>query len=199
VFERFTERARQVVVLAQDEARRLQHGYIGTEHLLLGLIREEQGIAARVLALRGVELEAARSQVTQMVGHGGEPVTAPQLPLTPRLNNILHLSLREAAALRHDYIGTEHLLIALLREGGGVALNLLRQLGVSPEQVWDDVYRQLGAAEVPPLSQPVGATVSPASGGDEERWAALFEWWVPLVGGVGIFGAGLFSGWLIWG
>jgi ATP-dependent Clp protease ATP-binding subunit ClpA len=112
VFERFTERARQVVVLAQDEARALSHNYIGTEHILLGLLREEEGIAARVLGELGVTLEAIRSQVAQIVGRGDE-VTSGQIPFTPRAKKVLELGLREARRLGHNWIGTEHILLGL--------------------------------------------------------------------------------------
>jgi ATPases with chaperone activity, ATP-binding subunit len=116
MFERFTERARQVVVLAQDEARRLRHNYIGTEHLLLGLLREEEGIAARVLASLGVTLEEVRGQVGRIVGMG-DKVESGQIHFTPRAKKVLELSLlREAQSLNHDYIGTEHVLLGLARE-----------------------------------------------------------------------------------
>src|SRR2546421_11799468 len=106
MFERFTERARQVVVLAQDEARALRHNYIGTEHLLLGLLREEEGIAARVLESLGVTLEEVRAQVGRVVGQGDE-IEAGQIPFTPRAKKVLELGLREAQAMGHNYIGTE--------------------------------------------------------------------------------------------
>src|SRR2546422_2815752 len=109
MFERFTERARQVVVLAQEEARTLKHNYIGTEHLLLGLLREEEGLAARVLESLGITLEAVRSQVARIVGQG-ETVTSGQISFTPRAKNVLELALREAKSLGHKYIGTEHIL-----------------------------------------------------------------------------------------
>jgi ATP-dependent Clp protease ATP-binding subunit ClpC len=115
VFERFTERARQVVVLAQDESRRLGHPYIGTEHILLGLLREEEGIAARVLEQLDVTVEEVRTQVALIVGQGDE-VTTGQIPFTPRGKRTLELALREAVSLGHDYIGTEHILLGLVRE-----------------------------------------------------------------------------------
>src|SRR5919108_4748377 len=107
MFERFTERARQVVVLAQDEARRLQHNYIGTEHLLLGLLREEEGIAARVLEGLDISVEEVRAEIARIIGRG-EEVTAGEISFTPRAKKVLGLSLREALALHHNYIGTEH-------------------------------------------------------------------------------------------
>jgi ATP-dependent Clp protease ATP-binding subunit ClpC len=107
VFERFTERARQVVVLAQDEARALKHNYIGTEHILLGLLREEEGLAARVLESLDIAVEEVRAQVARIVGQGDE-VTTGQIPFTPRAKKVLELALREALSLGHNYIGTEH-------------------------------------------------------------------------------------------
>src|SRR5881628_3881851 len=124
LFERFTERARQVVVLAQDEARALRHNYIGTEHFLLGLLREEEGLAARVLGFLGITLEEARTQVVRIVGQGEEAVTD-QIPFTLRANKVLELALREALSLGHNYIGTEHILLGLVRENEGVAARIL--------------------------------------------------------------------------
>jgi ATP-dependent Clp protease ATP-binding subunit ClpA len=110
MFERFTERARQVVVLAQDESRMLKHNYIGTEHILLGLLREEHGQAARVLGSLGITVEEVRAQVVRIVGLGDEPTEA-NIPFTPRAKKVLELALREALSLGHDYIGTEHILL----------------------------------------------------------------------------------------
>jgi ATP-dependent Clp protease ATP-binding subunit ClpA len=140
VFERFTERARQVVVLAQDEARGLRHNYIGTEHLLLGLIREEEGIAARVLESLEISLEEVRERVAVIVGPG-EEVTSGQIPFTPRAKKVLELSLREALGLDHDYIDTEHVLLGLVREGEGVAAQILREMGSDDEKVRNEVHR----------------------------------------------------------
>ena len=119
MFERFTDRARRVVVLAQEEARLLNHDYIGTEHILLGLVHEEQGVAARALTELGISLEAVRDEVRQTIGQGDSPPTG-HIPFTPRAKKVLELSLREALALGHNYIGTEHILLGLLREGQGV-------------------------------------------------------------------------------
>jgi ATP-dependent Clp protease ATP-binding subunit ClpA len=126
MFERFTSRARHVVVLAQEEARRLHHNYIGTEHILLGLLGEPDGAAGRALAGFGMSLESARGEVTAIVSAG---TTAPSghIPFTPRAKKTLELSLREAVALHHNYIGTEHILLGLIREGEGVAAQVLRQ------------------------------------------------------------------------
>jgi ATP-dependent Clp protease ATP-binding subunit ClpC len=124
VFERFTERARQVIVLAQSEARTLKHNYLGTEHLLLGLLREEEGLAARVLATFEITVEEVRAQVARTVGQGDEVITG-QIPFTPRAKRILELSLEAALDMGHNYIGTEHLLLGLLRENDGVAVEIL--------------------------------------------------------------------------
>jgi len=142
-FERFTERARQVVVLAQEESRLLRHNYIGTEHLLLGLLREEEGIAARVLEELGVTLEAVRSQVERIVGLGDEVVATGQIPFTPRAKKVLELGLREAVSYKHNYIGTEHILLGVVREGEGVAMRILQELGADEERVRAAVIRLL--------------------------------------------------------
>ena len=124
MFERFTERARQVVVLAQDEARALKHNYIGTEHILLGLLREEEGLAARVLESLDITVEEVRAQVACVVGQGDEPATG-QIPFTPRAKNVLELALRESLSLGHNYISTEHILLALVRQSDCVAARIL--------------------------------------------------------------------------
>ncbi|HET9103032.1 MAG TPA: Clp protease N-terminal domain-containing protein [Solirubrobacteraceae bacterium] len=142
MFERFTERARQVVVLAQEEARLLRHNYIGTEHILLGLLREEEGAAAGALGSLGVTLEYVRGQVTQIVG-AGEEVTTGQIPFTPRAKRVLELALREALSLGHNHIGTEHILLGLVREDEGVAMRILVGLHLDAERVRNEVIRQL--------------------------------------------------------
>jgi hypothetical protein len=142
VFERFTERARQVVVLAQDEARALKHNYIGTEHILLGLLREEEGLAARILELFGIGIEDVRGQVGRIVGWGDEP-TVGQLPFTPRAKKVLELSLREALKMGHNYIGTEHVLLGLVRENEGVAARILVDFGADAESIRNEVIRML--------------------------------------------------------
>jgi hypothetical protein len=126
MFERFTDRARRVVVLAQEEARILNHSYIGTEHLLLGLIREGEGVAAKALEALGVDLKAGRQQVEEIRGKG-EQVPSGHIPFTPRAKKVLELSLREALQLGHNYVGTEHILLGLIREGEGVAAQVLTQ------------------------------------------------------------------------
>jgi hypothetical protein len=129
MFERFTDRARRVVVLAQEEARFLDHNYIGTEHLLLGLLHEGEGAAAQALGqLRGVSLERVRSEVEQIIGRG-KSAAGEHIPFTPRSKKVLELSLREALNLGHNYIGTEHILLGLIREGEGVAVQVLVKLG----------------------------------------------------------------------
>jgi len=142
LFERFTERARQVVVYAQDEARRLGHNYIGTEHELLGLIRVEEGLAARVLESLGLTVDDVRADVIRIVGRG-EGMSTGQIPFTPRAKKVLELSLREALSLGHDYIETEHILLGLLHEGEGVAVRLLLDHGADPDTVRHLVLRML--------------------------------------------------------
>jgi dihydroneopterin aldolase len=142
MFERFTHRAREAVVLAQEEAGRLRHNYIGTEHLLLGLLREDEGVAARALASLGVALEEARERVESIVGYGEEG-PGPQAPFTPRSKNVLELALREALQLGHNYIGTEHILLGLVMESEGVAVRVLSDLGVSPDEVRGELVRML--------------------------------------------------------
>src|ERR687887_115928 len=142
MFERFTDRARRVVVLAQEEARLLNHNYIGTEHLLLGLIHEGEGLAAKSLESLGVSLEQVRAQVEEMIGVG---TATPQghIPFTPRAKKVLELSLREALQLGHNYIGTEHILLGLIREGEGVAAQVLQKLGADLNRVRQTVIQLL--------------------------------------------------------
>ena len=142
MFERFTDRARRVVVLAQDEARRLNQNYIGTEHLLLGLIHEGDGIAARALETMGISLEAVRAQVIEIIGEGEQPTTG-HIPFTPRARKVLEFSMREALQLGHNYIGTEHILLGLLREGDGVAAQVLIKLGADLNNVRQTVIELL--------------------------------------------------------
>jgi hypothetical protein len=141
MFERFTERARKVMVLAQEEARRFDHNYIGTEHILLGLVRESEGVAAQALSSLDVTLEGVRDQVESIVGYGEEGMGA-QAPFTPRSKKVLELGLREAMQLGHNHIGTEHLLLGLVREG--VAARVLSNLDVDPDNVRSEVLRRIG-------------------------------------------------------
>jgi ATP-dependent Clp protease ATP-binding subunit ClpC len=134
VFERFTERARRVVVLAQEEAGMLNHNYIGTEHILLGLIHEGEGVAAKALESLGISLEDVRADVEQIIGRG-ESAQAGQIPFTPRAKKVLELSLRESLQLGHNYIGTEHVLLGLAREGEGVGAQVLQKRGADLESV----------------------------------------------------------------
>jgi ATP-dependent Clp protease ATP-binding subunit ClpC len=143
LFERFTERARQVVVYAQGEARSLKHDYIGTEHLLLGLLREEEGIAARVLEGFNVTYDGVRAQVERIVGQGDE-LASGQIPFTPRAKKVLELALREAMALQSSFIGTEHLLLGIARENRGVASRVLLDFDVDAEKIRTAVIRMLG-------------------------------------------------------
>ena len=142
MFERFTERARQVIVLAQEEARMLRHNYIGTEHLLLGLLREADGVAARVLGTLEVSLEEVRGEVSRIVGEGDHESQG-QIPFTPRAKKVLELALREALSLGHNYIGTEHILLGLMRESEGVAARILNDLDVDADRARQEVMRVL--------------------------------------------------------
>jgi ATP-dependent Clp protease ATP-binding subunit ClpA len=142
MFERFTDRGRRVVVLAQEEARLLNHDYIGTEHLLLGLVGESQSVATMALESLGISLEAVRSQVEERIGRGAEKPVG-HIPFTPRAKKVLELSLREALALKHKHIGTEHILLALICEGEGVAAQVLVRLGADRDRVRQQVIQLL--------------------------------------------------------
>jgi ATP-dependent Clp protease ATP-binding subunit ClpA len=155
MFERFTDRARRVIVLAQEEARMLNHDYIGTEHILLGLIHVGEGVAAKALESLNVSLRAARSEVEAMIGQGQDGLTG-HIPFTPRAKKVLELSLREALQLGHDYIGTEHILLGLVREGEGVGAQVLTKLGATLEKVRGEVARQLGEQGVSVPERPRG-------------------------------------------
>jgi ATP-dependent Clp protease ATP-binding subunit ClpC len=142
VFERFTDRARRAVVLAQEEARLLNHNYIGTEHILLGLLRGEEGVAAIALKTLGVSLEATRLRVEEIIGEGRE-MPPGHIPFTPRAKKVLELSLREALQLGHNYIGTEHILLGLIREDEGVAAQVLKELGADLDRVRQTIIQLL--------------------------------------------------------
>ena len=142
MFERFTDRARRVVVLAQEEARLLNHNNFGTEHILLGLIHEGEGVAAKALESLGISLEAVRNQVEEIIGQGGSSPSG-HIPFTPRAKKVLELSLREALQLGHNYIGTEHILLGLIREGEGVAAQVLVKLGADLSRVRQQVIQLL--------------------------------------------------------
>jgi len=147
VFERFTERARHVVVFAQEEARGFKHDYIGTEHILLGLLREEEGVAARVLGSLEITAEGVRAQIEQIVGLGEEAAVG-QIPFTPRAKKVLELALREALSIGHNYIGTEHILLGLVRENDGVAARIMLDLGGDAQRVREEVINVLGPLRV---------------------------------------------------
>src|SRR3972149_4211481 len=146
MFERFTGRARRVVVLAQEEARLLNHNYIGTEHILLGLIHEGEGVAAKALESMGTSLESVRSQVVEIIGQGAQAPSG-HIPFTPRAEKVLELSLREALQLGHNYIGTEHILLGLIREGEGVAAQVLQKLGAELHKVRQTVIQLLSGVQ----------------------------------------------------
>ncbi len=175
MFERFTERARQVVVLAQEEARTLKHNYIGTEHILLGLLREEEGLAARVLESLDITVERVRAQVVRIVG-SGEEVTSGQIPFTPRAKKVLELALREALSLGHNYIGTEHILLGLVRENEGVAARILLDFDADSEKIRNEVIRMLsgpGGRRQPGGSQGAAAPGGAATG--EKKSSKLLD------------------------
>ncbi|MCP5030111.1 MAG: ATP-dependent Clp protease ATP-binding subunit [Actinomycetia bacterium] len=159
MFERFTDRARRVVVLAQEEARLLNHNYIGTEHILLGLIHEGEGVAAKALESLGISLEAVRSQVEEIIGQGGSSPSG-HIPFTPRAKKVLELSLREALQLGHNYIGTEHILLGLIREGEGVAAQVLVKLGADLSRVRQQVIQLLSGYSGPGAGAGGGAAPS---------------------------------------
>jgi ATP-dependent Clp protease ATP-binding subunit ClpC len=192
VFERFTERARQVVVLAQDEARLLKHNYIGTEHILLGLLRQEDGIEAAALESLGVRIEDVRDQVARIVGQGDE-VAGGQLPFTPRSKRVLELALREAIALSHKHVGPEHILLGLARENEGVASRILLDQGADSEKVRQEVIRRLGTAPPPEYDMKMRSAQRRL-----ER-PRLRSYALVAAGIVGLVGLGILIGWAIWG
>src|SRR5216684_6807969 len=147
-FDKFTERARKVLSLAQEEAQRFQHNYIGTEHLLLGLVREGEGVAAKVLSNLGVELNKVRDTVEAIIGRGDRIVLG-EIGLTPRAKKVIELAVDEARRLNHYYIGTEHLLLGLVREGEGIAAGVLESLGVNLEKVRTQTIQVLSQPGIP--------------------------------------------------
>ncbi len=164
-FDRFTKRARKVLELAQEEARGFGHNYIGTEHLLLGLVREGEGLGAQVLKKLGVELEVARSKVEFIIGHGDRVVMG-EVGLTPRAKKVIELSMDEAQRLNHRYIGTEHLLLGLIREGEGIAAGVLESLGVKLSEARAQTIEMLserGIASAAPEEAPVADSPPPES------------------------------------
>jgi ATP-dependent Clp protease ATP-binding subunit ClpC len=223
VFERFDERARQVVVLAQDESRTLKHNYVGTEHLLLGLLREDEGVAARVLGSLDVTFEEVRAQIVRVVGHGDE-VTSDQIPFTRRATKVLELSMRQALSLGDEHIETEHILLAIVAESEGVAARILLDFDADARSVCGDVMesiRGIGPSERARRkpSEPMEASRAvaysqmgsrpstmhlsrEASLGGRARWASLADrahLWIGMLLGALLFGLGLLVGRLIWG
>ncbi|HJR93689.1 MAG TPA: Clp protease N-terminal domain-containing protein, partial [Acidimicrobiia bacterium] len=166
MFERFTDRARRVVVLAQEEARSLNHNYIGTEHILLGLLNEGEGIAAKALESLGIGLDSVRDEVVKIIGPGQQAPSG-HIPFTPRAKKVLELSLREALQLGHNYIGTEHILLGLIREGEGVAAQVLQQLGAELQKVRQSVIQLLSDHGTSEEHSPSGGSTPSGSGGRE--------------------------------
>src|SRR5690625_1348297 len=177
MFERFTDRARRVVVLAQEEARMLNHSYIGTEHILLGLIHEGDGVAAKALQSLDVSLGAVREQVREIIGQGQQAPSG-HIPFTPRAKKVLELSLREALQLGHNYIGTEHILLGLIREGEGVAAQVLVQLGADLNRVRQTVIQLLsgyqGSGETEG-KEPAGVSSTGGSQGQQAGSVVLYH------------------------
>ena len=224
MFERFTERARQVIVLAQDEARALGHSYIGTEHLLLGILREEEGLGAHTLAALGVTDVEVRDRVARIDGRGDE-IPIGQIAFTPHLKRTLELSLREALSLGHDHIGTEHLLLGLVRDNQGVGSQVLLEMGFDAETIRGAVMSMLSAGSGPiflagsgfeptveslsssgwtgyaPMPQAefeaeVAAETKPIPGNEPMLLRGILIGWALFGAASGI---GLLVGWLIWG
>lgn len=156
MFERYSDRARQVIVKAQDSARGLRHNYLGTEHILIGLLREEEGLAARVLDSLGITADAVEDRVKRIVGTGDDGRHV-EPPLTPRAKKVLELALREALSLGHNYIGTEHILLGLVRENEGVAARILLDFDTTPEKIRDAIIRMLSGPNRPPSGGKVAA------------------------------------------
>ncbi|MDI9404979.1 MAG: Clp protease N-terminal domain-containing protein, partial [Limnohabitans sp.] len=173
MFERLTDRARKVMALANQEAQRLNHEYIGTEHILLGLVKEGSGVGANVLKNLDIDLRKVRIEVEKLVKTGPEMVTMGKLPQTPRAKKVIEYAIEEARNLNHNYVGTEHLLLGLLREHDGVAAQVLMNLGLKLEEVREEVLNLLGAGaeseEAPPQAEPQEppSMGGPASGGPE--------------------------------
>jgi ATP-dependent Clp protease ATP-binding subunit ClpA len=175
MFERFTDRARRVVVLAQEEARNLNHNYIGTEHILLGLIHEGEGVAAKALESLGISLEAVRQQVEEIVGQGQQAPSG-HIPFTARAKRVLELAFSESKLLGHNYIGTEHILLGLIREGEGVAAQVLVRLGADLNRVRQQVIQLLHGVQTPRAElNPVGwlTRVERRLAAIEDRLAAI--------------------------
>jgi ATP-dependent Clp protease ATP-binding subunit ClpC len=226
VFERFTERARLVLVYAQEEARGLRHNYLGTEHILLGLLRDDESVATQALASFDVTIEEVRAHIARIVGQGDEVLTG-QIPFTPRAKKVLELSLREAMGLGHNYIGPEHILLGIVRENDGVAARVLLEFDASADAVRSEVGGVLSrkpqsrglpqeggdaTESFPPTAYPALSSLPPLEGrtrsygvsigGRPPWWHGIVErtdlWFGMLLGTV-LSGVGLLVGWLIWG
>ncbi|GIH28288.1 hypothetical protein Aph01nite_65980 [Acrocarpospora phusangensis] len=173
MFERFTDRSRRVVVLAQEEARLLNHNYIGTEHILLGLVREEEGVAAQALRDCGIDLAGLRDKVQETIGVGkNQPMG--HIPFTPRAKKVLELSLREALHLNHNYIGTEHILLGLIREGEGVAATVLHEQGAFLHQVRERIIDILGVTAPERPDEPHPTTFDAVAAAVNRRMTAQY-------------------------
>ncbi len=171
-FDKFTERARKVLTLAQEEATRFNHNYIGTEHLLLGLVREGEGVAAKVLGNLGVELDRVRGAVEFIIGRGDRMIVG-EIGLTPRAKKVIELAVDEARRLGHHYIGTEHLLLGLVREGEGIAAGVLESLGVNLEKVRKETIAVLGGLAGQPSAQETTAETGGDATGTRTVWLYL--------------------------
>src|SRR5262245_28418850 len=167
MFNKFTERARKVILLAKQEAKRFNHDYIGTEHILLGLLREGEGVAAAVLQSLGMNLNNIRLEVEKLVQVGPTTVVTGDLPFTPKAKKVMELAMEEARTLGHNYIGTEHLLLGLIREGEGVASQVFMNMGLDLEKVREEVIKLLGSTTpgVQFGSQPPSGPQPPSGGG----------------------------------
>ncbi len=176
MFERFTERARQIVALAQEEARTLKHDHIGAEHLLLGLLREQDGMGAKVLESFDITVERVRGEVVRIVGVGDHAGTG-QMPFTPDAKRILEVATEEARSLGHSYVGTEHILLALVTLGEGVSTRILVDCNAQPDRVRAEVIRLLSGASARREQRPPGAPAASANG---------FEEWIRVGSGAGL-------------
>lgn len=181
MFERFTERARQVVVHTQESARALNHNYLGTEHVLLGLLREAEGLGAQTLASFGLTYEQVETEIVRILGKGEHGTDGP-VPTTPRLKKVLELALREALSLGHNYVGTEHILLGLVREGEGVGMRILLNHDLDPDKVRDEIIRRLSGSRRRPETAPVTVTFTVEPG---QVWTdpAGVSWYLKFIEG----------------
>jgi ATP-dependent Clp protease ATP-binding subunit ClpC len=199
VFEQFTERARQVIVLAQTEARALKHNYIGTEHMLLGLLREQQGIAAQVLESPHGTGEEVRVRVARIVGKGDE-VTTGQIPFTPRAKRVMDLAVRESQILGHAHVGTEHLLLGLVRETEGVAARILLDLHADAEKIRNEIIHRLsGHGHRPTPGSSTRSGTIQVRKRPSRAFGPAWVHWPSLLTGPLLLGVGILVGRLIWG